>query len=452
MPRSLGRAIACVEVLSALFPPADEGAFDRLRENINPEWIDSALAATGTATVRRRRLPAEQVIWLVLGMAIYRQRPIDGLVAHLDLSLPGTGSASMAKSAIAQARARVSDEPLKWLFERCSEKWAHESARRHAWRGLALYGVDGTTARVPDSKEDRAHFGSQNVRNNQISGYPLARNVTLMALRSHILAAAALGPWGDERPYAAELWPKVPDDSLTIVDRNFLAAHILVGLEASGTNRHWLTRASANSKWTVKKLGPGDELVEMTPSHTARPKGEHVPRVWRMRAIHYRRPGFKPQTLLTSLLDPKLFPAVEIRALYHERWEIELGYDEVKTDVLDRQEAIRSKTTKGAMQELWSVGFLGDSLHLQAHEIVGERDVPPSRISFVMRLRLIRDEWAWAAASNSPGAIAKNVRRLREELKRFVLPPRRSERRYPRAVKLKMSNYDRKRPTTEEAA
>jgi Insertion element 4 transposase N-terminal len=54
-------------------PPADEGAFDRLRESINPEWIEGALEATGTATIRRRRLPAEQVIWLVLGMAIYRQ-------------------------------------------------------------------------------------------------------------------------------------------------------------------------------------------------------------------------------------------------------------------------------------------------------------------------------------------------------------------------------------------
>ena len=72
-------------------PSADEGAFDRLRESIDPAWIDAALEATGTATLRKRRLPAEQVIWLVLGMAIYRQRPIDELVGRLDLSLPGSG-------------------------------------------------------------------------------------------------------------------------------------------------------------------------------------------------------------------------------------------------------------------------------------------------------------------------------------------------------------------------
>lgn len=99
---------------------ADEGAFDRLRESIDPAWIDAALKATGTATLRRRRLPAEQVIWLVLGMAIYRQRPIDELVARLDLALPGSGTSSMAKSAVSRARAKLDDEPLKWLFERCS--------------------------------------------------------------------------------------------------------------------------------------------------------------------------------------------------------------------------------------------------------------------------------------------------------------------------------------------
>lgn len=126
-------------------PSADESAFERFRKSIDSKWIDEALEATGTATLRRRRLPAEQVVWLVLGMALYRHRPIDDLVSRLDLVLPESGHSSVAKSAIAQARARLGDEPMKWLFERCSSKWGHESARRHEWRGLALYGVDGTT-------------------------------------------------------------------------------------------------------------------------------------------------------------------------------------------------------------------------------------------------------------------------------------------------------------------
>jgi hypothetical protein len=428
---------------------ADEGAFDRLRASIDPRWIEEALEATGTATIRRRRLPAEQVIWLVLGMALYRDRPIDELVEKLELVLPGSGRASMAKSAVAQARARLGEEPLQWLFEKCSEKWGHESARRHEWRGLALYGVDGTTVRVPDSSDNRGFFGSQfSGEKKGLSGYPLARVVPLMALRSHIIVAAAIGPYGDERPMATTLWPKLPDQSLAIVDRNFLAANILLPIESSGVARHWLTRAKSTSKWkVVKKLGVGDELVEAEVSSEARRKNPELPRTWQMRAIRYQRPGFKPQTLLTSLRDSKAYPAHELRELYHERWELELGFDEVKTVMLEREEAIRSRTPPGAMQELWAIGLTYNLIRLEMEQVAREARVPPTRVSFVMSMRLIRDEWMWAAGSKAPGSIPKNLRRLREELQRFILPPRRTARSFPRAVKIKMSNYARKRPT-----
>lgn len=150
-------------------PSVDDGAFERFRRSIDPEWVEEALEATGTATLRRRRLPAEQVIWLVLGMALYRHRPIDDLVSRLDLVLAGSGRASMARSAVAQARARVGVEPLKWLFDRCSRKWGHESARRHDWHGLALYGVDSTTIRVPDSQENRNHLGARSSETRAIA-------------------------------------------------------------------------------------------------------------------------------------------------------------------------------------------------------------------------------------------------------------------------------------------
>jgi hypothetical protein len=274
-----------------------------------------------------------------------------------------------------------------------------------------------------------------------------------MALRSHLIAAANIGPYGDERPYARVLWAEVPDDSLVIVDRNFLAANILIPLASQRRNRHWLTRAKATTKWSVvKTLGPGDELVEVKTSDEARRAAPELPRVWTMRAIRYRRPGFCPQTLLTSLVDPSAYPASELRELYHERWELELGFDEVKTDLLDRQEAIRSKKPNGVMQELWAVGLAYNLVRLEMERIAEEVDVPPARISFIASIRLIRDEWMWAAVSNSPGAIPKHLRRLREDLKRFVLPPRRPKRKFPRAVKLKMSKYVRKLPTTVRRA
>lgn len=430
-------------------PDLAEGTFDRMQASIDPDWIDEALQATGTATLRRRRLPAEQVIWLVLGMALYRNRPIDEIVAKLDLALPGRRGATPAPSAVAQARGRLGQEPMRWLFERCAEAWAHESARRFAWRGLAVYGVDGTTARVPDSPENREYFGgSLGPRGD--SAYPIVRIVTLMTLRTHLLAAASFGPYArSETTYARSFWPQVPDQSLVVADRNFFDAKVLVPLASHGSSRHWLVRAKKSFRWrVVRQLGPGDDLVEMNVSPNARAANPTLPARWEVRAIRYERRGFRPQILLTSLVDSDRYPAAEIGALYHERWEMELGYDEVKTQMLERQEAIRSRKPSGVGQELWGVGLAYNLVRLEMLRIAEEAKVPPTQISFVMALRLIRDEWLWCAVAK-PGAIPRHLRELRAEVLRFVLPPRRPQRSYPRVVKNKFSLYEAKPRTSK---
>jgi hypothetical protein len=419
-------------------------AFEDLRRDVDPEWIVQALEATGTATIRNRRLPAEQVVWLVIGMALFRNRSIQDIVNKLDLALPSI-SLTVAPSSVVEARARLGADPMEWLFEISAEHWAHASARSHRWRGLALYGVDGTTLRVPDSKDNAGYFGySHSVRGE--SAYPMVRVVGLMALRSHLLAAVTFGPYETgEISYAVNLWSSVPRDSLTIVDRGFLSARILIALGRDGTNRHWLIRTKKSQRWRVlKRLGSRDAIVEMNVSSEARKKDPSLPKIWVARAVTYQRKGFRAQTLLTSLVDPVAFPTDEIATLYHERWELELGYDEIKTEMLDREEAIRSRTPTGVKQELWGLFLAYNLVRLEMERVAAEAGVEPTRISFVAALRLICDEWLWCAIA-TPGAIPKHLRNLRASLKTLILPPRRSDRRFPRAVKIKMSNYARKR-------
>ena len=137
---------------------AEPESFARLLSSIDAAWIEEALEASGVATIRKRRLPAEQVVWLVLGMALYRDWSISRVVSHLHLALPGESGRGVVPSAPVQARARLGDEAMRWLFERCAQRWAHQSADRHRYRGLALYGVDGTTVRTLDSADNRAHW------------------------------------------------------------------------------------------------------------------------------------------------------------------------------------------------------------------------------------------------------------------------------------------------------
>ena len=342
------------EALALVAKVGPEG-FANFARHLDQAVIDEVLLATGTVTLRRRRLPAERMVWLVIGMALIRDRPIAEVVRQLDLALPARdGTHGVAPSAIVQARARLGSDPLHLLFVRTSSDWGLRSAKTDPWRGLALFGVDGTTLRVPDSDENREHFGSQkNGKQHGETGYPQLRLVLMMALRSHLVVDAAFGPYRvDERRYAERLWNSVPDDSLVLIDRGYLQANVLVPLQQGGSNRHWMTRAKSNSKWTVlKTLGNGDHLVEMTVSGEARRKDPSLPKTFQARAIRYQRKGYRPSTLLTSLLDPKLYPAEELRVLYHERWEIELGYGEVKTEMLQRLETIRSKSPAAVEQE-----------------------------------------------------------------------------------------------------
>src|SRR4029077_16401132 len=108
------------------------------------------------------------------------------------------------------------------------------------------------------------------------------------------------------------------------------------------------------------------------------------------------------------------------------------AYDELKTEMLDAEVTLRSKSPNAVRQELWGtlIGF--NLVRLEMQRVAAEAKVPPTRISFVASLALIRTEWEWAAKSRAPGAIPKHLRNLAERMKRFVLPPRRSHRQYPR--------------------
>lgn len=414
-------------------------SFDGLKSQLPLDWIRSCLAEHGVASVRRRKLPVEQVIWLLIGMAPYRNRPIPELVERLDLVLPGPGGTKrlVAKSALTPARDRLGADPLKSLFELTAEGWAGPSAQKNLWRGLRVLGVDGTTLRIPDSPENREEFGLFSG-----SGYPLVRVVALMALRSRlILGCAFAGGRTGESTLAQEVLSSVPDESVTILDRYYHNYSVWVHINGAGENRHWLVPAREDLKvWTVMRDdGKGDCLVEIRPSAAVRKRNPGVPEVMTVRAIRYKRDGFRERTLLTSLLDGKKYPAVDVIALYHERWEQELAYREIKAETLESEESIRSQSPERVRQELWGLFVAYNIVRKEMEAVATELKIAPARISFRAALALIRDLFFWAEVA-SPGKFSKMIGQMRLDMRHFVLPPRR-ERSYPREVKMQWTKY-----------
>ena len=97
------------------------------------------------------------------------------------------------------------------LFEQTAPHWAAASADAHRWRGLAVYGVDGSTLRIADTPENEPAFGRPAASRRGEAGYPQLRLVALMVLRSHLLAGLALGPCSTgESRLAESLFDQAP--------------------------------------------------------------------------------------------------------------------------------------------------------------------------------------------------------------------------------------------------
>lgn len=131
-----------------------------------------------------------------------------------------------------------------------------------------------------------------------------------------------------------------------------------------------------------------------------------MPKTFQARVITCQVKGFRPQRLITSLLDPEKYPAKEVSALYHERWEIELGFDEIKTRLLEREEALRSRKPDGVRQELAGIGIAYNLVRVEMARVATELGIEPTRLSFRHSLMLIRN-FCLAVWATSPGAIPR---------------------------------------------
>jgi hypothetical protein len=408
----------------------------RFAASLRPEWISEALKASGVATMRSRKLPAEKTIWLVLGIALFGDRSILRVVEHLKLVFKGV----VASSSISEARARLTSSPIQWLFNKVAEAWCDDGGDR--WHGLALYGLDGSHQRVADAKAVAEHFGRPSGRT--AGGYPQMRFVALMNLTTRLLAGASVGPWSSgEISLATDLWDRIPDQSLTIVDRGFLSYIIVLYVRSMGTARHFLTRAKSTTRYRTQRVLPdGSALVTLdAPKGVKRYLLDASTHALEMRAIAYQHAGGKPSVLLTTLIDHEKYPAADIIDVYHKRWELEIAFDEIKTHMLDRKEALRSQTVDGVLQEFWGILLAYNLIRREMHAVAKKKGLPADRISFTGALLKIQ-MFFMLAQNSAPGHLPRELAQLDDELGRsFVLPPRRKDQRNPRHVKIKMSNY-----------
>lgn len=412
------------ETLAAL--PAD--AMAQLGSLIDPLWIEQALAATGKASIRRRKLAADHAVWLVIGLALFRHMPLWQVVQEMALTLDGQDLPVPSSSV--QARQRLGAEPLAHLFALLTKAWGRAHPVHE--ESLRVLAVDGVVWSAPDSVDNRQVLGSGQTQYGP-QPWPMVRAVCLLDTDSHELLDAKLGDYHHgELTLAAELCGL--DHSITLFDRAYFSAAFLMDWQHAGTQRHWLMRAKDKLRHEiVQTLGEGDWLIRMPVSPRARKLRPELPSHWQARLIQTHAGG-QSRRFITSMLDPARFAAAQLAQLYRQRWEIELGFREIKQSLQKGQSVLRSRQPELVMQEVWGVLIAHTLLRRWMRLMAQHVGVEPVRISFHTAQHAIVGALHSVHLARA-GTLPQHLQRLLEQARYFVLPPRRCGRSFPREVK-----------------
>ena len=300
--------------------------------------------------------------------------------------------------------------------------------------------MDGTTLRTQDSAENRAHFGAQAYVNEKVSSYPQVRAVSLTVIPTHLVLDMAFGAYGtNETLYAKTLLERIPAHSVTVFDKGFLAAEILLGLSGSGEQRHFLIPAKSNTRWEVVSGNRTDFIVRMRVSPQARKNNPKLPEYWQARAIVAINSSGRRRILLTSLLDRRRFSTAEIAACYNRRWQIETSYRELKHSMLGCALTLRSRLPQGVYQEIWGALIAYNLVRMEMARAAAQAGVQPTDLSFIRAFHILKHELIWAAHT-APGKLPAHLIRLRQHLQHAILEKPRG-RICPRVVKALPRRY-----------
>ena len=366
--------------------------------------IEEVLAQTGKASQRERLLPAPAVVYYVMALALWREAPLEEVLRVVCeglqwLSDGKAGAVQASKSAISQARSRLGSEVMFELAQRVLRPLATPDAPGAWYRGLRVMAVDGSGMDVADEAANAEYFGYPSASRGQ-SAFPQARLLGLVECGTHAIVAAAIAPYRrSEVAMAIELLPaKLRPDMLVLADRNFYSFKLWQATCATGAKLAWRVKSTLGLP-AQKLLSDGSYLSTVFDSEDdrARKHGQAV-RVIDYTLVDSATPVQDSYRLVTNILDPQSAPALELAALYHERWEIEGVFDEFKTHLRSNSTVLRSKTPELVQQELWGLLLAHFAIRQLMTQAAWPRGLDPDRLSFTHAVRVIKRKLPQAAA------------------------------------------------------
>src|SRR2546430_14320523 len=300
------------------------------------EKIRAALAASGKESVRQRDLPAHVVVYYVIALALYMQSSyrevlrclLEGIQWLLE---PSVEINVAGNSGISQARTRLGWEPLRQLHDEVVRPVAVAATKGAWYRSWRLGSIDGSTLDVADEKGNNETFGRPGASRGE-SAYPKIRFVSLVENGTHVLFGSRMADYAtSEIALAKTVLPSLKKGMLCLADRGFFGFEMWKQAATTGADLLWRVRKNIHLP-CEQRLPDGSYLSRIYPSQQDQRRGRKgiVVRVieYRLEGVEGAEPLYR---LATTILDHELAPAAELAALYHERWEIETAFDEIRS-------------------------------------------------------------------------------------------------------------------------
>ena len=346
------------------------------------QQIVQILDEQGRNSRRVRSFPAVAGVYYCMALSLYPEAAYEEVFAVI---------AQVAKSSISELRSKLGAAPLRALMQRACVPLA--APRQHPqgfYAGLRLMAIDGSNFEVPDEVDNVEQFGYPGSRTGQ-AGYPQAQCAVLVECATHAIIDAHIGAYrASEWAICEPLLESLAPDMLVLADRGFNGYRHWQAALATGAQLLW--RCAQNRQLPViQALEDGSYLSVIGPSDKAsRRGGETIP----VRVIDYTLPQREGQAvryrLLTSLLDAQRAPALELAALYHERWQVEAVFDELKTHLQQRRRVLRSKTPELVRQEFYGWVLAHYAVRWLMHHVAGEHRLRHDQLSFTAHVQLLR--------------------------------------------------------------
>jgi Transposase DDE domain/Insertion element 4 transposase N-terminal len=380
---------------------------------------------------RLRHFTALSMLWFLLAMVLWsrlaQERVWDKLTHWLQDRLPEAPQEPAGASALSYQRATLGVEPLQWLFEQGTHLLCTPETEGAWYRGHRLMALDGSLFNVPDTQANARAFG-RSCNQYGKGAYPQARAVMLTECGSHATVALHLGDYDEAEIHGAyALLPSLSRGMFLMHDANFFGGAYLEALNAKGV-RALFALPSTVAVERVRNLADGSYLALLKPQARALYRMQRP--VW-LRVIEYQitderlgEPG-QVYRLATTWLNPRTAPAKELLVLYHERWEIEIVIDEIKTHLRVQQKVLRSHTPEGVRQELYALFLVHYAIRALMSRSALQAHLDPDRLSFTEAVFQIGEAVADERGEPEPAMQQWHTERLLQRLRRHLLPQRR---------------------------